>query len=319
MKILCKKLPSPHSRSPFCATLGVFDGVHRGHTWIIRKSIREAGTRPLCKPLVITFFPAPEYCLKKAEQFHLSELSEKVRAISALGCANVLVLRFDTELAALSGVDFFKLLLKKIRLAALFVGDDFKFGKDRRHGMEALRTLLRKQHTRLGMVKKKRLNGEIVSSSRIRKLLREGKAAQANLLLGRAYSVAGKVIRGKGIGNLIGVPTANVAVSHYKLIPKSGVYAVEVIIKNKKYQGACNIGAASALLSQSALPAVVEVHILNFRKNLRGRRIEIRFLKRIRDEKKFSSLSALCAQIEKDIKVCKRIYSANGSHVTGNR
>lgn len=238
----------------------------------------------------------------------MNGLSEKVRALLSAGRVNILVLKFDRKLAALSGVTFFKALLTKINLNALFVGDDFKFGKDRRHGMEALQLLLKKHCARLVMVKKKKAGPGVISSSRIRELLSEGRVEEARLLLGRSYSLGGSVVKGKGIGSLIGFPTANVAVSHYKLIPKSGVYAVEVVMRNRTYRGACNIGNASGLLSSDVPPALVEVHIFHFRRDLRGKRIEIYFLKRIRDEQEFPSFHDLHAQIEKDILACKRIF-----------
>lgn len=309
MKVLCKRLPSLNTATSCAATVGIFDGIHRGHVWIIKKVLSVARSAYDCFPVVITFFPAPEYVLHKAEHFHLTDIEEKIDYIQKAGCPYYMVLRFDRRLAEYSGEKFIQELLTLLPLKHLIVGEDFKFGKNRYHGISFLKTFLKQRRGSVRIIKKRKSHHLPVSSSQIRDLLRNGRIEQANDLLNRAYAVTGTVIKGKGIGALLGVATANIDSAKHKVIPAQGVYAVFVTIDTKEYQGVCNIGFNPTIAGRLEKLSL-EVHLLHFHQSIVGKKITVRFLKRIRDEKKFLSLHDLREAIEKDIVACRDYFAS---------
>lgn len=304
MKVLYKKLPPCHSARTAVATVGIFDGVHRGHRWIIQRCVALARKSPRCFPLVVTFFPAPESVLAGARHFHLTGLEEKIEAIRKAGCPYMIVLRFDKRLAEYTGEDFIRRLLRTVSIRHLLVGEDFKFGKNRFHGIPFLRDFLKERGGSVRIYAKRIHHGVPVSSSCIRALLLSGDVEKSCNLLGQPYSLTAEVVTGKGIGRVLGVPTANLHLDEDKLIPGNGVYIVQVAIAGKKRWGVCNVGY-SPTLDPGSSRKTVEVHILRHHRSLLRKEITVSFIKKIRDEKRFASLIALRSAIQKDIAACQ--------------
>lgn len=280
------------------ATIGNFDGVHRGHQAVIGQLLEEAGKRGLPSTLV-TFEPLPhEFFMEARSPARLTALRERLQQFALLGVDRVLILRFDANLAAQTPDDFIQhLLVDRLGVSAIIVGDDFRFGKGRsgdfnslvqagqRFGFEVLR-----QHTFA-------LGDERVSSTRIREALAAGDLARVQNLLGRPYAISGRVRHGDKRGRSIGFPTANLS------LPKgtpaiSGVFAVEVSsAEGLDARGVANVGIRPTVDGRIPL---LEVHLFDFSGNLYGHHLCVELRHKIRDERRFDSLDALKRQIRHD-------------------
>jgi len=206
----------------------------------------------------------------------------------------------------LSGREFLRFVQRYVQLKVLVVGEDFRFGFGGRCSVVDLKFLAREFGFKLVVLKKKKQNQKVLSSSLAREFIRRGDFASAGKLLGRGYEFSGKVCRGRGNGEKLGFPTANVDVSGH-VIPPPGVYAARVRSGGKKYLAAVNIGVRPTLLRSGRV--VLESHLLGFRGNLRGRTISVEFLKRIRGEKKFSSRKVLRQAISRDVEYIRHVFS----------
>lgn len=307
MNILYKQLPSGAKNLPCVATVGIFDGVHRGHAWIIQQ-VTAMARRKRVYPLVITFFPAPECILERTQRFHLTDWKEKVSLIRQAGCPYAIVFRFDTALAGYTGEAFIEAVLRQVNIRYLLVGDDFKFGKNRFHGIPFLRTLFKARGGAVQMLRKRKIHGETISSSQVRAYIQAGDVVSAGRLLGRNFSLNGIVVSAKRLGRLIGVPTANISVPPSMLLPRTGIYAVRVLLKGKSYDAVANIGFNPTIASDDK-QLCFEVHIFDFSRDIAGQELTVFFEERIRDERKFDSLAALSAAIQQDIVESKKILS----------
>lgn len=304
--------------------LGVFDGVHVGHRHILREAVRKAraikGTS-----VVITFHPHPQ------EQESLYSLNHRLRLIAELGVATCVVIKFNAKFSRLSAEDFVKnILLKKIGAEFIYVGKNFRFGKRTEGDVRLLEKLSAAYNYKVKTFDVIRINNQPISSTYIRKLITQGKIHSAEKLLQRPVTVLGTVVKGISLAKKIGFPTANIDPHHEILLP-SGVYAAKVIFNNKTFQGACNIGIKPTLRGHKSptcrtgrqvtcLPACrgshklerhVEVFIFNFNKNIYGEDLEIQFIRKIRDEKKFASIGLLAGQIRKDIIQAQEFFSCH--------
>lgn len=285
-------------------TIGNFDGVHLGHQAIFKKVVDRVkeveGTG-----IVFTFEPHPKKILSPDKYLtSLITFEKKLELIEKTGIDMVICADFTTDFAALSPWQFTKsILVEKICVKEVFVGYDFNFGKRREGTAEYFQKMGEEFGFKVEVLDAVKINGGIVSSSFIRDLIVNGQVSKAARYLGQPYSLAGKVVGGREVGSAIGFPTANLDV-HDSLIPHTGVYAVQIISKNKKYNGVANVGY-NPTFKRNHL--TVEIHIFDFTENLYDQTIRLLFINRIRDEVAFLSTEELKIQIQKDVKTAKEI------------
>ena len=279
------------------ATIGTFDGVHLGHKKIIDTVMTAAHKHKLAS-LIITFDRHPRLVLKKPFTGSITALEDKKEIFARTGIDYVWLLKTDSGVLDYSAHDFLSLVKKYFYIKELIVGDDFRFGKDALHGAHNLDKLASEFGFTSRVVKKMLISGKAVSSTYIRELIRSGDIVRANKFLGRAYSFKGVVVSGRGNGRKLGFPTANIRVGEH-IIPANGVYAGKCRVGKKVYPAAINIGTNPTITGSDKL--TIEAHLLNFKKNITGRKIELFFLKRLRAEKKFPSRNALTAAIARDV------------------
>lgn len=299
--------PSGEPIAPFAPrtsaiTLGTFDGVHLGHRRIIAALLSKARANGL-RAMLLTFAPHPRTVVSKKDSAPvrlLTTTEEKLALLSELGLDCVIVVEFTKAFSELSPEEFVeKILLHKFGLAAMVIGYDHGFGKDRSGTLQTLNQLSAKHLFSVEVVEELMLNQRAVSSTQIRSLLMNGQLSEANALLGSPYRLTGKVIQGEQRGRLIGFPTANLELTDpLKLVPSAGVYVADARIGDVKHRAMVNIGYRPTVSDAARLS--IEAHILNFTGNLYGHLLSLELLSRIRDEQKFPSLDALKAQLETD-------------------
>jgi len=280
--------------------IGIFDGLHRGHQLILRKVVKFAKERRI-KSIVITFFPHP------AKEESLLSLKHRLHLIRGFGVDICVVIGFTKKFSRITAEEFVKdILVKKFFPEAVFVGKNFTFGSSASGNVKALGYLSNQYGFKLFSIPMVRLARDVISSTNIRAQIRNGNIFQAEKLIGRPVSVLGTVIKGSGWGRLWNVPTANIN-PHHEVLPAAGVYAVKIKFLGKLRKGICYVGRVSILKSK---PRRIEVHIFNFHKKIYGKDLEILFVKKIRNELKFSSKEALIRQIRIDIKKAKNILKS---------
>lgn len=279
-------------------TIGKFDGVHRGHVAVINRLIEKAQSLGL-PSAVMVFEPQPEevFAPDKAPA-RLSRLREKYIALEKLGVDRLICVRFNKHFAALSA-DFFveDLLVSKLGIQFLVVGDDFRFGKARQGDFNLLQSEGKEHGFEVMSTESFCFEKSRISSSAIRQHLAENRIDVANTMLGREYSISGRVVHGDKLGRTIGFPTANVLLKRCKS-PVSGVYAVQVVKGSETYDGIANVGNRPTVRGERAQ---LEVNIFEYDADLYGQFIEVRLQHKIREEKKFSSLDDLKEQIKLDV------------------
>ena len=279
------------------ATIGFFDGVHLGHRFLLNQ-LNMYSTQFGLESLVVSFVDSPQRILSPNSDIKLlTTSSEKLAIFSELGLQNCLMLNFDENMAAITSYDFLKLLHDTYRVQKLVVGYDHHFGSDRLGTFDDYVQLGEKIGVEVIACQPFIAENLTVSSSKIRTFLLEGDIIKANELLGSPYTMQGVVVSGNQIGRQIGFPTANLQLDVSKLIPKGGVYAVDVMFDHVLFQGMLNIGTRPTLSGQKQ---TIEVHIIDFEKDIYGATLIIRFRKRLRDERKFESINELKAQLEQD-------------------
>jgi len=273
--------------------LGVFDGMHRGHRNILQDTVKIA-RRIKGTSIALTFFPHPQ------NKESLYSLEHRLRLIAELGVDVCVVAKFSRSFAKISPVDFItKILVKKIGARFICVGKNFRFGNQARGDYKLLKQAAGKYNFKLKAFNIIRSKGLAISSTVIRKLIKSSEIKKAEELLGRRVSILGSVIRGTKLGRLLGFPTANIN-PHHEVIPSSGIYAVQIIFCAKVYNGICYIGRRPTIHTKNR-SIHVEAHIFNFRKNIYDKLLEIQFIRRIRTDKKFTSIRDLSYQIQKDV------------------
>lgn len=283
-------------------TVGTFDGIHLGHREIIEK-LNKVKTAKGLRSIVITFEPHPQIVLKnKTGNIKiLTTLEEKLEIFRSLNIDIVYVIKFNIEFSETTAEDFYKnYLIDKIGLNDLILGYDHMFGKNREGNFDTLKALSKKYDFTVDKVEEFKIDGEHISSTVLRNLLCiNGDVRKVRRILGRNYSVEGMVVSGKKLGRELGYPTANIEISdEYKLIPKTGVYAVETIIEGKKHSGMMSIGKNPTVTDEDTIK--LEVNIFDFDEDIYGKKIKINFIDYIRDEKKFDSLEELVKQLDFD-------------------
>jgi riboflavin kinase/FMN adenylyltransferase len=314
MKIICghpsfptvrhSYAPIPYRKISCVATIGVFDGIHRGHMFILKKVIAEA-RRKRVGSLVITFDIPPQMLLKKPFAGCISSLTEKESLFKAQGINYTWLLTTTKHLLKLSAEEFLNYIFKYFAITTLFVGEGFKFGRNGRAGIDELETLSRKYHFKLVVVRKRRLQGKIISSSLIRECILKAQFARVAKLLGRNYLLEGKVIAGRGVGRQLGFPTANIEATN-RVIPLKGVYAAVACGNSLIKLAAVNIGTNPTITKSQKLS--IEAHLIGFNGNIVGKNIKILFLRKLRTEKKFPSRELLTSAITNDINTIIKKY-----------
>jgi riboflavin kinase/FMN adenylyltransferase len=277
-------------------TLGMFDGVHLGHQAMIQRLLQESSTGK--RGLVVTFEPHPLAVLGDGiEGFLLSTTDEKLVLLAELAVEHVLLIPFDRRIAELNAESFIRdFLLEKIGLEGLIVGFNHTIGHDR-STIKNIQSLADVYHFFVDSVEPVKVQNEIVSSTLVREALRAGQIERACLYLGKPYRLTGKVVTGNRIGRRLGFPTANMKVSDEKLVPADGVYAVQVLIQNRILNGLANIGFSPTIPGKTW---GIEIFIDNFKEIIYNKYLNIQFISRLRDEKKFDSSEELIQQIKED-------------------
>ena len=279
--------------------IGVFDGLHRGHRYLIRKAV--SVSRALNKKSVcVTFHPHPK------KQPCLISLTHRLRLIEALGVDYCLVIKFNRKFSLVTAEDFVKdILVKFFHPEFIFIGENFRFGYQARGTVEVLKALSETFGFKVRAIKELSAEDKKISSRIIRHLIKAGELKEAQKLLGRRVSVLGTVISGAKRGRGLGYPTANIN-PHHEVLPASGVYAVKIFYREKEYRGICNIGTRPTFDNPED-NQTIEAHLFNFKKDIYGQDLEIQFIRKIRDEKKFPGHSSLVEQIKKDHRTALRI------------
>ena len=300
MKVISDAAALQPGPRPVCAAIGVFDGVHLGHQHVLRQTISDAA-RHRAVSAVVTFDRHPNAVVAPANVPPLIyPLAKKLEVIASFGVEAAYVIRFDKAFSQISGEPFVRGLARDFqRITSICVGDGFMFGA-RRSGNVAL---LQKLGGELGFtvhaLRDVELDGQSVSSTRIRDAARAGDFALAARMLGRPYALCGTVIQGEHLGRKLGFPTANLDVTGL-LVPPTGVYAAEARIGAARWRAAVNIGHRPTI--RSADPQLhVEAHLMDFGQDIYGQALELVFLKKLRDEKKFPTPEMLRAQIAEDV------------------
>lgn len=283
-----------------CLAIGVFDGVHLGHQQIIRQTIADARQHDALA-VVLTFDRHPSAIVAPDRVPPLIySPSQKLRAIEALGADALLIIRFDKQFSEQTGEAFIRQLTRDLgRLQSVCVGADFVFGHKRSGNVALLRTLGAELSFGVHGIAAVSLDGQVVSSTRIRDAIRAGDFDVAGQMLGRAYALAAKVVEGDKLGSRLGFPTANLDTTGF-VLPPNGVYAAHATVQGQPHRAVLNIGHRPTL--QDHAPGLrVEVHLLDFTGDLYGEEMEVTFAAKLRDEQKFASLDELKAQIARDI------------------
>ena len=298
----------PASLRGAAVTIGNFDGVHRGHQLVIRQLVDNAGARAIT-PLVMVFEPQPqEYFTPHKALPRLTTLREKVEALRRCDVSNLLCLRFDRELAETEAEEFVQhYLVRALGARLVIVGDDFRFGHGRRGNFQLLKEMGGTHGFDLTSMDTFSLRGRRVSSSWIRDLISAGDVVAAAELLGRPFSMTGRVIHGCQRGRQLGFPTANLDV-HDRNPPLRGVYAVQVEgLGPKLIDGVASLGTRPVFSGQRL---VLEVYLFDWSADIYGRRIGVQFRKYLRPEQNFESVEALCVQIARDAEQAREVLAA---------
>ena len=300
MKIVHAASELKSGGQPVCLAIGVFDGVHLGHQQLIRQTMADARQHDALA-LVITFDRHPNTVVAPGRVPPLIySLPQKLRVIESLGADALLQIHFDEEFSRLTGEAFIRQLARDLgQMQSLCVGADFVFGHRRSGNVALLKTLGQELGFAVHGLAAVSLDGQMVSSTRIREAIRAGQLDAASRMLGRPYVIAGRVLTGDRIGRQLGFPTANLNVTGL-VLPPGGVYAGWTSVQNRLYRTALNIGFRPTVTA--AAPELrVEAHLLDFNGDLYGRELAVEISSRVRDEKKFGSPVELRAQIERDI------------------
>src|SRR5438132_8641794 len=296
-------------RGPLFLAIGVFDGVHRGHQAVISTSADHAraadGT-----PVVVTFNPHPEKVLRPEHAPHLLTATEhKIALIRNLGVRHLLIIAFDKTFAATEPEGFVQQLVTSSKpLRQICVGHEWSFGKNRRGNLELLKKLGAQSDFNVVGIPPVTVNGQLVSSTTIRRAVESGDLRKAAEMLGREYTVLGTVVRGDDLGKKIGFPTANLS-AHNEQFPPNGVYFAEARLEGVAYPGVVNLGYRPTV-SSSKTERILEIHLLDFDRDIYGKDLELRFIRYLRPEKKFENVDALVHQIERDVPHARELSAA---------
>lgn len=281
-------------------SIGTFDGVHLGHKIILDRLNKEA-QRLDGQSLLITFWPHPRMVLQPDfnELRLLNTMDEKLQLLEGSGLQNLLIVRFDKDFSRMSSHDFIRgLLAEQIRLSKIIIGYDHHFGRNREGSFEVLREYQPIFGYELEEIPPQQIDEINVSSTKIRKALMEGDLERSLEFLGYNYFINGTVVKGHSLGKTLGFPTANIKVNYpFKLIPKDGVYAVRLKVRDQVHNGMMNIGNRPTF---EGVDQSIEVHLFDFDDDIYAEDVHVEFVSRLRDERKFSGKDALISQLMED-------------------
>jgi riboflavin kinase/FMN adenylyltransferase len=291
-------------------TVGMFDGVHLGHQALIEK-VQKKASQIDGLSTIITFSPHPQLILYPEQTQNVSLITsdeEKIAVMENLGIDRLIILNFTDMFAQLSAREFIeKILVQQIGFKVIIIGHDHHFGKNRSGDVGLLKELAAQYNFQIELADAIRVDGEIVSSTSLRQLIRSGNVGRAKQFLGRNYTLTGKVVSGEKRGRLLNFPTANlVPTNPQKLVPKDGIYAVKVKVGAAQYLGALNTGMKPTFSSPSR---TIEVFLLDFQGDLYGQLLEVEFLTFMRDEIKFPDSAQLIQQLQKDVNYVRQNFT----------
>ncbi len=290
-------------------TIGSFDGVHLGHQEIIRNLT--AGAHAMGAPaVVLTFYPHPSQVVHgPRESFYLTFPEQKAALLGNLGVDLVITYPFDRQVAGIGPQTFVQTLKNHLGFKQLWVGYDFALGRNRAGDVPTLTKLGEEMDFQVHQISAQRNGGgNVISSSRIRELLRAGDVDEANHMLGWQYTLTGPVISGDGRGRTIGIPTANVSINKFQVVPGAGVYACWAEHQGKRYGAVTNIGFRPTFENEP-VAARIEAHILDFSGDIYDDEVTLTFISRLRGEKRFDGPEALVAQIHADIDAARVLFA----------
>jgi riboflavin kinase / FMN adenylyltransferase len=281
-------------------TIGVFDGLHLGHKFLISKLVELAHKQNFLSG-VVTFRQHPRELLSpKTKLLYLCTVAEREQLLKNEGVDIVAALSFNKELAKLSAHDFVSLLKKYLKVRGLVIGPDFALGRNREGNADALRLLGEEMGFSVTIVAPKKINGEVASSTAIRQALADGDMEKVTRLLGRPFSCHGKVTRGEHRGTEMGFPTVNLSINVKMAIPPDGVYATRAYIDGQEFQAMTNIGKRPTFGDSNE--RTIESYILNYNQDIYDKDVKIEIVQKLREEKRFNNIEELKQQIAEDVK-----------------
>jgi len=290
-------IPNYPSENKSIVTIGTFDGVHLGHRVVLRR-MREIAKKTKGESVLLTFSPHPRHVLYKDNQDMklITTLQEKQDLLNQAGLDNLVIHEFTKKFSRIKPANFVRdILVEQLNVHTLVIGHDHHFGRNREGSIDELTTLAELYDFNIEKIDPQYFEDVTVSSSKIRKLIEKGEMLKAMHYLGYAFLLSGKVIKGNSLGKTIGFPTANIKVENkLKIYPADGVYAVKININEREYNGMMNIGQKPTVGDNSK---TLEVNIFDFNHDIYGNGIKVRFVKRIRDERKFENLQELKKQL----------------------
>jgi len=285
-------------------TIGVFDGVHAGHRYLLEKLQRKAAENNLLSG-VVTFNPHPQSVLHAQNKLlWLSAPEDRVKSFRSLGIHLVAVLTFTPEVAQLSARKFISLVKNHLRMRSIMVGPDFALGRGQEGNIHLLRVLGCEMDFSVEVIHPYTINGEIVSSTLIRQALTQGNMEKIRRLMGHYFQIGGKVVQSDKRGRILGFPTANLDIKPQQALPGNGIYATITQIDDKQFTSVTNIGTRPTFGKGEK---TVETHLINYKGDLYSKEIRVEFVQKLRDEQRFPSSEELKAQIRKDIRKVKTI------------
>jgi len=295
---------------PAAVTIGVFDGVHRGHEHLVRR-LMDAARRQGLAAVAITFNPHPRSVIRPGTAVtYLSSLEERVEQLQALGLDAVTVLPFTSELAQLSAQDFLAMLVDELQMKCLVVGPDFALGRNRAGTIGVMRQAGEELGFRVEVTELLAEEGEKVGSSSVRQALSEGDVERVGRLLGRPFSLRGPVVRGDQRGRTLGFPTANIAIGLDRALPAYGVYVTRAYLREAAYESCTNIGIRPTFNVEPR--PTVEAFIMDFDADIYGQELRIELLHRLRGELRFEGAEALVDAMHRDIRDAREWFRTRG-------
>ncbi len=288
-------------------TIGVFDGVHRGHRKIIRKLTTEAHADH-APAVLLTFDPHPASVLTGQEIKCLTTPEERADLLGSLGVDIVITQRFTRDLSAATAFEYMSQLKQTLDLKHLLIGYDFALGKGREGNANRLTEIGRELDYSVEVIHALSDESGVISSTEIRKLVATGNVSEAAKLLGYNYPLSGEVIRGAGRGKTINYPTANIDYPKQKATPPNGIYACWAHLGDEKFMAATNIGFNPTFTPERRTPSL-EAYLLDFDRDIYGQQVKLEFVSRIRDELKFNSVEALIWKIQADVEKTRELLT----------
>ncbi len=287
-------------------TLGVFDGVHRGHGEVIARTV-EAARQRSCPSVVVTFDRHPAAVVHGRPEPAITSLEHRLRLFESMGAKACVVVRFDRTVARMPAGDFVREVLQEFLAAELVVlGFNCRFGRDGQGDAAVCRRLGARMGFEVEEIPPVELDGQPVSSTAIRRAIQEGRLRDASRLLARPFALYGTVVRGEGRGRGLGYPTANLDL-HNEITPPEGVYAALVQMDGETMSAVASVGRRETFHPERTAAAVVEVHVIDYAGSLYGREMEVQFVSRLREQRAYATARELAAQIGMDIAETRRV------------